>query len=289
MTIPTNSQILLNSENPFPALNSTVRKLLQASYYAHTWSSAADMGMCSLTTDRTDVNSSNSHTSTSRLFLSCTLHTWSSASCYVWLKLSVQQHSNSLSLSLSQRLKRHGSYLPHTQQSPTHRGLRRQRHQHLMKMMSMDLPKPTDWFSKLASLQIRLDLQLLCHSLRLPFSPSCPPLPSPTTKPRRPKKPSKLSVHQVPSTITLRQRPPPQETSDSGFSGPPHVCMVLVTVLLLSALFGIGLVNLWVEEPVFVRERLHFDYTEPHPTAVFAFGSADGIYQDIRVRILGSM
>ncbi|XP_070666049.1 seipin-1-like [Malus domestica] len=51
-------------------------------------------------------------------------------------------------------------------------------------------------------------------------------------------------------------------------------------VLILSALFGIGLVNLWVEEPVFVRERFHFDYTEPHPTAVFAFGSANDIYQD---------
>ncbi|CAN6575291.1 unnamed protein product [Malus baccata var. baccata] len=83
------------------------------------------------------------------------------------------------------------------------------------------------------------------------------------------------SVHQAPSTITHGSGLLLKNIG-FGLPGAAYVCMVLI----LSALFGIGLVNLWVEEPVFVRERFHFDYTEPHPTAVFAFGSANDIYQD---------
>ena len=29
--------------------------------------------------------------------------------------------------------------------------------------------------------------------------------------------------------------------------------------------------KLWVEEPVVVRENVHFDYTEENPSAVFSF------------------
>ncbi|KAM1442562.1 hypothetical protein ACFXTO_010535 [Malus domestica] len=85
----------------------------------------------------------------------------------------------------------------------------------------------------------------------------------------------KTVVHQVPSIITYGSA---LLLGKIGFRllGAAYVSMVL----LLSALFGIWLVKHWVEEPVFVRERLLFDYTEPHPITVFAFGSADDIYQD---------
>ncbi|XWS42938.1 hypothetical protein CRYUN_Cryun16bG0056700 [Craigia yunnanensis] len=54
--------------------------------------------------------------------------------------------------------------------------------------------------------------------------------------------------------------------------------MVLVFVMVLDAFLEIGLVQLRLEEPVFVREKLFFDYTEVNPKAVFCFsgGGFDG-------------
>ncbi|KAM1095952.1 hypothetical protein EV1_010805 [Malus domestica] len=143
---------------------------------------------------------------------------------------------------------------PH-QQSPTRRRLRRQRHQHLMKMMNLIY----NCFSTLST---------SIFSLLSAASES-------DHQVEEAKDTVETSVHQAPSTITHGSG---LLLKNIGFGllGAAYVCMVLI----LSALFGIGLVNLWVEEPVFVRERFHFDYTEPHPTAVFAFGSANDIYQD---------
>ncbi|KAL2549231.1 putative adipose-regulatory protein (Seipin) [Forsythia ovata] len=57
-----------------------------------------------------------------------------------------------------------------------------------------------------------------------------------------------------------------------GFLGAAYVCMVLIIVMVVALILGVGVVRLWVEEPVFIRESLHFDYTDVHPTAVFYFG-----------------
>ncbi|KAL4353925.1 hypothetical protein GQ457_06G013680 [Hibiscus cannabinus] len=67
-----------------------------------------------------------------------------------------------------------------------------------------------------------------------------------------------------------------------GLLGAAQVCMLLVFLLVLAALVGFGLVQIWVEEPVFVREKLFFDYTEVNPTAVFRSsggGIDDGSYK----------
>ncbi|XP_047155256.1 seipin-1 [Vigna umbellata] len=50
-----------------------------------------------------------------------------------------------------------------------------------------------------------------------------------------------------------------------------YVCMILIFFLFLATVVGVGLVRFWVEEPVSVKEKLHFDYTQPHPTALFSF------------------
>ncbi|XP_048433309.1 seipin-1 [Pyrus x bretschneideri] len=139
------------------------------------------------------------------------------------------------------------------------------------------LPKPTDWFSKLASLQI--DLIYNCFTtLSAPIFSLLSAASESYHQAEEAKETVESVVQQVPSTITYGSALLLKKIG-FGLLGAAYVCMVLVMVLLLSALFGIGLVNLWVEEPVFVREQLHFDYTEPHPTAVFAFGSADDIYR----------
>lgn len=54
-----------------------------------------------------------------------------------------------------------------------------------------------------------------------------------------------------------------------GFLTAAFVCMLLVSLLLVSALLGVGLVHLWAEEPLSVTHKVYFDYTLPHPTALF--------------------
>ncbi|OVA08184.1 Adipose-regulatory protein [Macleaya cordata] len=51
-----------------------------------------------------------------------------------------------------------------------------------------------------------------------------------------------------------------------------YVGLVLVVVMCVAVLIGVGLVRMWVEVPVILRETVHFDYTEVHPTAVLVLG-----------------
>ncbi|KAK4433043.1 Seipin-1 [Sesamum alatum] len=57
-----------------------------------------------------------------------------------------------------------------------------------------------------------------------------------------------------------------------GLLAAAYVCMVLIIVMVVAAVLGVGLVRMWVEKPVYVRESLQFDYTDAHPTALFSFG-----------------
>ncbi|KAK6915763.1 Seipin family [Dillenia turbinata] len=61
-----------------------------------------------------------------------------------------------------------------------------------------------------------------------------------------------------------------------GLLGAAYVGMVLVMLIAVAALVGFCLVQMWVEEPVFVRERVYFDYTDAHPRAVLSFDWFDG-------------
>jgi hypothetical protein len=61
-----------------------------------------------------------------------------------------------------------------------------------------------------------------------------------------------------------------------------HQCMILMTVLVLAIVVGVGLVQLWVDHPVFVRESLYFDYAEAYPTAVFILVIMLGVVRNIR-------
>ncbi|KAK4487947.1 hypothetical protein RD792_003685 [Penstemon davidsonii] len=57
-----------------------------------------------------------------------------------------------------------------------------------------------------------------------------------------------------------------------GLLGAAYVCMVLVGVMIVAAVLGVGLVRMFLEEPVYVKESLQFDYSVVHPTAVYSFG-----------------
>ncbi|PON55194.1 Seipin family [Trema orientale] len=72
-----------------------------------------------------------------------------------------------------------------------------------------------------------------------------------------------------------------------GFFGAAYVCMVLLLVLIVAVVLGVGLVQMWGEEPVLLRERLHFDYSEPHPRALFSFGGCPGFEKSLKRKPMG--
>ncbi|KAF8097929.1 hypothetical protein N665_0279s0058 [Sinapis alba] len=55
-----------------------------------------------------------------------------------------------------------------------------------------------------------------------------------------------------------------------GVMGACHVSAMMVAAMILAVVLGVGIVSLYVEKPVAVRERLFFDYTEDNPSAVFS-------------------
>ncbi|KAK4356696.1 hypothetical protein RND71_025667 [Anisodus tanguticus] len=56
-----------------------------------------------------------------------------------------------------------------------------------------------------------------------------------------------------------------------GILGAAYEAMVLTTLLIVSGVLGFGLVRMWMEEPVVLREKLYFDYADVNPKAVFSF------------------
>ncbi|KAI4302049.1 hypothetical protein L6164_035268 [Bauhinia variegata] len=148
------------------------------------------------------------------------------------------------------------------------------------------LPKPSDWVGKLISLQANL----IYNCLITVFSPISSLLSIASESYHRAEETKdtvESAVHQVPSNITygsalLRKK------LGLGFLSAAYVCMVLILVFILAIVVGVGLVQLWVEEPVLVKERLHFDYTDAHPTAVFSFdGRVNGIVGHSRKKQIG--
>lgn len=58
------------------------------------------------------------------------------------------------------------------------------------------------------------------------------------------------------------------------------MCFVLLVVMIVAVILGVGLVGLWVEEPVSVREKVLFDYSEVNPSANVALGDYKGGLND---------
>lgn len=54
------------------------------------------------------------------------------------------------------------------------------------------------------------------------------------------------------------------------------MCFVLFVVMIVAVVLGVGLVGLWVEEPVSVTQKVLFDYSEVNPSATIALGDYKG-------------
>ncbi|KAK9159686.1 hypothetical protein Syun_006027 [Stephania yunnanensis] len=57
----------------------------------------------------------------------------------------------------------------------------------------------------------------------------------------------------------------------SGVVGVLNVCMVLAALMVLAVVLGVGVVRVWVDEPLVMNELVFFDYTDVNPTAVMEF------------------
>lgn len=56
-----------------------------------------------------------------------------------------------------------------------------------------------------------------------------------------------------------------------GLVGAVYAGTFLSLMMLLSIIVGVLVVNYWVENPLVIREKLYFDYTDDNPEAVFVF------------------
>ncbi|KAK6791907.1 hypothetical protein RDI58_010988 [Solanum bulbocastanum] len=70
-----------------------------------------------------------------------------------------------------------------------------------------------------------------------------------------------------------------------GILGAAYVAIVLITLLIVSGILGFGLVRMWMEEPVVLREQMYFDYADVNPKAVFSFGGDYSHKNDIGVPV----
>ncbi|CAA6668171.1 unnamed protein product [Spirodela intermedia] len=67
---------------------------------------------------------------------------------------------------------------------------------------------------------------------------------------------------------------PPLRRLAFGMLGTVYVCLLLVAIFVLAVGIGVGLVSLWLEEPVMLSQPLHFDYTDAHPSGVVSLSYA---------------
>ncbi|OIW17599.1 hypothetical protein TanjilG_00220 [Lupinus angustifolius] len=135
-------------------------------------------------------------------------------------------------------------------------------------------PKPSNWLEKLLSFQV----DFIYNCLVSIFSPiySLFTLTSEYYhRAEETKENVESEVQQAPSQITYGSKVLLKKLG-LGFLSAAYVCMVLVLVLVVASVVGVCLVRLWVEEPVFVKENMYFDYTDANPTAVFLFDGGVG-------------
>ncbi|KAL1532859.1 seipin-1-like [Salvia divinorum] len=62
-----------------------------------------------------------------------------------------------------------------------------------------------------------------------------------------------------------------------GVAAAAYVLMVLIVAMVAATVVGVGVVRSWAEQPVYVKESVHFDYSDAHPTALLTFGNGPAV------------
>ncbi|XP_050383480.1 seipin-1 [Argentina anserina] len=236
--------------------------------------------MTSLTTDVKLVRHKDKSTTTFHVLLSCTFHSCRPVAVSTLILSLFEQRLCYSSMTVLSLLATPRS-LSHSQQftvmeSPTFDPYAYEDEEDEFEDESSYLiPKPSDWFPKLVSLQADLIYNSILFLLRPIFT-----LFSLAYESYRQAEKAKVTVESAvqsaPSTITHGAVVLVKKLG-FGVLGAAYVCMVLIMLLMLGTIAGVALVRFWLEEPVVVRERLHFDYTKAHPKAVFVFGGSGSL------------
>lgn len=132
------------------------------------------------------------------------------------------------------------------------------------------LPKPSDWLIKMICFQS----DLLHNCLLSLLSPIFFLLSLAWASYREAEETTnslKMAVYRAPSKLT-RTSSMVLKKIVYGCVGAVKMCSVLVGLVVLATMVGVGLVRvLLVQEPVFVRDKVWFNYGEANPMAVFSF------------------
>ncbi|KAJ8427032.1 hypothetical protein Cgig2_032860 [Carnegiea gigantea] len=124
-----------------------------------------------------------------------------------------------------------------------------------------------NWVPKLIDTQIDLIADTFT-SLTSP-NPNPNPNPKPTPPPPPPPPPPPDSCH-LPEILTSAVHHLLRRLAH-GLLGAVYTGMMLALVMSAAVILGFLVVNYWVEEPVVVKEKLQFDFTDFNPHATFVF------------------
>ncbi|KAM7275772.1 hypothetical protein ACFE04_017638 [Oxalis oulophora] len=137
------------------------------------------------------------------------------------------------------------------------------------------IPKPAKWVEKILSFEADIIYNCLI-SILSPFISIFTMFTESYRRTKETKDKLKTAVKQVPAKITHGSTVTFNKLL-YGLLGVLHVLLVLMLVLVVSVVLGVGLVRYVSEEPVVVKERVFFDYTDVNPKAVFPlYGDAHG-------------
>ncbi|KAA0038262.1 seipin-1 [Cucumis melo var. makuwa] len=137
----------------------------------------------------------------------------------------------------------------------------------------IQIQKPTDFFNKLVFLQA----DLIYNAVGFVIAPASTLLSlfaESFQRAEETKHTVESAVRKSPSLVAQRVKVAVRRVS-YGAVAAGMMCMVMVLLLIVAVgVSGLG-IRYWIEEPVDIKEKLRFDYTEARPRALFGMGNGN--------------
>lgn len=136
--------------------------------------------------------------------------------------------------------------------------------------------KPAEWIIQLIALQFKGFLQiftLISWAVSSSFSVVAEPV-------HRTVQAKDRATEAVTQKLAMISQVPPRVTEGGGMVlrklgfgclAAIYVFSVLIAIMMFALLLALTFVTIWIEKPVIIRESLHFDYTQPNPSAIVSF------------------
>ncbi|KAL0559027.1 hypothetical protein IC582_003616 [Cucumis melo] len=141
------------------------------------------------------------------------------------------------------------------------------------RQIKIQIQKPTDFFNKLVFLQA----DLIYNAVGFVIAPASTLLSlfaESFQRAEETKHTVESAVRKSPSLVAQRVKVAVRRVS-YGAVAAGMMCMVMVLLLIVAVgVSGLG-IRYWIEEPVDIKEKLRFDYTEARPRALFGMGNGN--------------